>query len=153
MDRQNLSGQKYLFPAWDRAKTISIHTQKQNPPCSTLTHDRKVADSVPPVQRTTRDRSSNRSQDDPPPPLSQVTFTQQFKRVHHTLNTPPPHPSNNLSYALMLLRFCYDLFFSFCFSLFWKKKCAPFSSPSYATEFVYLPVVKYIQAHIPTRRV
>ena len=54
VNRQNLSGQKYLFPAWDRTKTISIHTQKQNP---RLTHDRKVADSVPPVQRTTRDRT------------------------------------------------------------------------------------------------
>ena len=57
VDRQNLSGQKYLFPAWDRAKTISIHTQKQNPHVARFTHDRKVADSVPPVQRTTRDRT------------------------------------------------------------------------------------------------
>ena len=31
VDRQNLSGQKYLVPAWDRAKTISMHTQKTKP--------------------------------------------------------------------------------------------------------------------------
>ena len=54
--RQNLLGQKYLFPAWDRTKTISIHTHKNKTHrVARLTHDRKVADSIFPVQRTSRD--------------------------------------------------------------------------------------------------
>ena len=68
--------------------------------------------------------------ENPHTPLSQVDIyaAVQIKRVHYTLNPPPP-PSppistpvvNNLSYALMLLRFCFNLCFGF--SLFWKKLC------------------------------
>ena len=87
----------------------------------------------------------------PNPPFTGNVYTavqQSASYIEH----PPPPPSNDIrTYAAsFLLR---PFFFSFCFSLFWKKNCAPFSSPSYATEFVYLHVVKYIQAHIPTRRV
>ena len=81
----------------------------------------------------------NRSQDDPKPPFHRLRLHSSSKEC--IIHWAPP--SNNLLYALMQLRFCYDFFFSFCFSLFWKKNCAHFSSPSYATEFVYLPVVKY----------
>ena len=107
VNRQNLSGQKYLFPVWDRSKTISIHihTNKTHR-VARFTHDRKVADSTPPSneQRTIAIAlCQNRSQDDPPP-LSQVTFTQQFKRVYYTLSVPP----SVITYAAS---FCYDLFF------------------------------------------
>ena len=69
--RLNLSGQKYLFPACDKSKTISIHTHKNKTHrVARLTHDRKVADSIPPSNEPRAIAPAlcqNRSQDDPHP--------------------------------------------------------------------------------------
>ena len=71
--RQNLLGQKYLFLAWDRAKTISVHTHKSKTHrVARLTHDRKVADYIPPPSNEPLAIApalcQNRSQDDPKTP-------------------------------------------------------------------------------------
>ena len=63
------------------------------------------------------------------------------------IERPPPYRNN------MLLRFATTFFLILLFTFLEKKMVPPLSSPSYATKFVYLPIVKYIQAHIPTRRV
>ena len=64
----------------------------------------------------------NRSQDDPPP-LSQVTFTQQFKGVFYTMSVP--RRSKTKQYKCTHLHVCCFVllrpFFLICFSLFWKS--------------------------------
>ena len=131
-----------LFPYIHKNKTHHV---------ARLTHNRKVADSVPPSNEPRAivpALCQNRSQDDPKPPFHRLRLNSSSKVCIIHWAAPV------ITYHTHLCCFVFaTTFFSFCFSLFWKKKCAPFSSPSYATEFVYLPVVKYIQAHIPTRRV
>ena len=132
------------------------HTHKQTHRVARFTHDRKVADSnPPPPPRPTNNARLHLRCDriDPRmthPPFTGYVYTAIQKSVLYIERAPPPPPPSVITYAAS---FCYDLFFlNFAFH-FSGKKIVPLSSPSYATEFVYLPIVKYIQAHIPTRRV
>ena len=93
--RQNLSGQKYLFPVWDRSKTISIHihTNKTHR-VARFTHDRKVADSTPPPPSNEQRAIApalcqNRSQDDPPP-FTGYVYTAIQKSVLYIERPPRP---------------------------------------------------------------
>ena len=153
MDRQNLSGQNiyFLLGKGQRLQVFPYIHKNKTHRVARLTHDRKFADSAPPPSNEPRAIApalcQNRSQDDPnptPPPLSQVTFTQQFKSVYHTLSTPPPV----ITYHTHLCCFVFaTTFFFILLFTFLKKNCAPFSSPSYATEFVYPPVYPPISKH------
>ena len=160
MDRQNLSGQNINFLLGTGQRLFPYIHKNKTHRVARLTHDRKVADSVPPSPPPPPSNEpraiapalcQNRSQDDPKPPFHRLRLHKSSKVciIHWA---PPPPPV--ITYHTHLCCFVFaTTFFSFCFSLFWKKNCAPFSSPSFATEFAYLPDVKYIQAHIPTRRV
>ena len=129
MGRQNLSGQKYLFLAWDSAKTISIHTHKNKTHrVARLTHDRKVADSNPPPPPRPTNHAQlhlgcvriDLSQDDRKPLFHRLRLHSSSKEC---IEAPV---CNNLSYALMLLRFCYDLFSILLFTFLEKIVPAPF---------------------------
>ena len=57
VDRQNLSGQNIYFLHGTGQRLFPYIHKNKTHRVARLTHDRKVADSVPPVQRTMRDRT------------------------------------------------------------------------------------------------
>ena len=128
MDRQNLSGQKYLVPAWDRAKTISIHTQKQNPPCSTF-------DSCYESRRVGSPRPTNHARlhlrcaridprMTPKPPFTGYVYIAVQESASYI-----EHPPSVITYHTHLCCFVFATtfhFLNFAFHFSGKKLCPPF---------------------------
>ena len=157
MDRQNLSGQNIYFLLGTGQRLFPYIHKNKTHHVARLTHDRKDADSPPPPppRPTNHARSHLRCvridpRMTPNPPFTGYVYTAVQKCASYIEHPPPPVITYHTHLCCFLFATTFFFHFAFHFS---EKKCAPFSSPSYSTEFVYLPVVKYIQAHIPTRRV
>ena len=154
--RQNLTGTKIFISSMGQVKDyfhIYIHTNKTYR-VPRFTRDRKVADSTPPPPRPTNNARLHLRCVRIDPRMTPHPFHRLRLHSNSTIQKSVlfiERPRSVIICCFVLLR---PFFFKFCFSLFWKKIVPPpLSSPSYATKFVYLPIVKYIQAHIPTRRV
>ena len=117
---QHGTGQR-LFPYTHKNKTHRV---------ARLTHDTKVADSVPPV---------------PPRPTNHARLHLRCVRIDPRMTPKPPftgyvytavqksasyieHPPSVITYHTHLCCFVFatTFFFKFCFSLFWKKIVPPF---------------------------
>ena len=125
MDRQNLSGQNIYFLLGTGQRLFPYIHKNKTHRVARLTHDRKVADSVP-SHPTNHARPHLRCVRIDPRMTPNPPFTGYVQKCASYIEHPPPPPSNNLSYALMLLRFCYDLFFHFAFHFSEKKIVPPF---------------------------